>query len=775
MADPTPYRHVMRHAIEHALSNGVLAAIDPAGFSNGKYQNGGNHKAISLTTWVNKLAAFDLADIDVGASATAVPLIAAGSPPGPLHHATAFVVADVGARPIGDLNNIKAAYKKLLQVVKDGQKKDLLLFLKILYERKETSKNKIIEALAGSGYKHYNKNVFVNGDMLNRVDSHVRQLWAGVRSKNDELTIQEANKLYSTLLTDFFEYSTAGMGFLKDSITEAMKDFGFNFTGDDITGISDTGRRYLESTVGKGIDPSMTVRDPNAKRGREYMYAWWLFENEEDYQKVAQAQKYPRVRSKRDIEYLEPGDKHEEIDDLLQSTKTTGGVVGTFLGARDLVNRKQPITDVMRMPALKPGNVIALGATRIRLFDLARRKVRMGDWIHGFERKAGMSPLAVVLAWIKEGIIRFDTGDFEWHWTKWEGNLPVAMGHVEGRIVDYHVMQIPLAGNPLNQTTAPIIFGDGATANLGLQHPTEVVLFDESNNEISRSAIPGVQPDGKFALQVPIGVRFRIVSKAQGNYDEADNNGGYPHDPLVLTREASELKNIIIPKKLVNRILAGSVVPSIGPGGVNHASRKASPCADTFGGAGITPLFGGMNYAYNHLGALTFKIKVEPSNFPPGSSPHLTCFIVYAGVVPPGFGPNGALNPGNLAPFNPATFSQHPGGPGVPCVFYQQNAGAPNAFPLNNAGGAGMPNLLMTPQIPLLPSNTDQFVGAHFSIGPAPTPGVPPGGHYRLYTVIRKDGSNFTPQELAHIIAEDDPATLKQTVWDYNYVVMRVL
>jgi hypothetical protein len=341
----------------------------------------------------------------------------------PLQLTGSYIAAKISPGTSREAPQLTTIWQELLSEVMRQESQDLVLFFKVYYERNYTHGGGELPPVLRE------KAVIRNNALPSETDTYMKQVWSGIRSRNEALTIEYVNHIVHLWTVQYSECSERGLGVLLDSVAAAFKVLGFDVEGTRTGGLNvkaiGKASAYLDHHAGTTVAPSVTARPPNVERGREYFYAWWLFDSEQDFMKISKSMRWPRNRQENRVNYREPGRTEETLAELLAASKGTGDVTGSFLGARDLVNRNVPFTDeVTPLPALRAGQVIALGAARAKFFDLATKELRIGSWFHGVQRQPGMTMLEYIRAWIREGKIRFDVTNLIWHWNRWNGPLP---------------------------------------------------------------------------------------------------------------------------------------------------------------------------------------------------------------------------------------------------------------------------------------------------------------------------------------------------------------
>jgi len=455
MADQRAAVLELRYALERAADNGLVAKIDPQGVRD--YRNG--KKALSISQWAKKLATADTALNDFFQKKSG----GLGVQKSLLQHCNEYFNIRLAGETRSE-ESLEGLWTELLRGVASLQQQTLINLFRLAYEQryKLVLGRNGVKTIAGaihpegsSAWKDKELKQF-----LERFHDSVVNLNKYVLTREDKKLLAEAQKLFLLCRKDYYGYHQGGLGLLAEAIRDAFKTIGFSATLGEVRAIAE--KSYLEAAATKGVPPNPAKRDSHmGQTFGQYLYVWWLFENEEEYQKIAKDQKYPRTRSKLSVEYREPSEKYAELDELLKSAKHGSDVKGTYLGSRDLVRRRQRIEDWIKIPPLRPGQVIALGATRLKLFDLAKKKLRTGSWFHGVERRPNMSPLRYLIAWAKEGMIRFDAGDLEWHWNKWDGDLPVPLGRIKGQVIRATDTAEPEPIQPVLDTTFIVYLSEG--------------------------------------------------------------------------------------------------------------------------------------------------------------------------------------------------------------------------------------------------------------------------------------------------------------------------
>lgn len=552
---PEIVRTETREVIEEAIENGLIGVIDPARRDN--YING--KAPIELDRWAHLLVAADGA-LNVGNWFDAPSGLLRRK--GKLYETKQYLISRVaaGATPL-------QAWQEVLHEVVKQQKEDVAALFRVLYERdypRGRDTRIIFKDYVGLARKvsdHFKKvvrkkQVIQDDRFLGELDALIKQVHAGVRTENETHTL----KYLDLTIRHFqarFEYSTKGLGLIRESIEEGFKEepkcdvqlAATGFLG--IVSITADGKNYLEHHMGKDTAPSTTVRAPNAERGTEYVYVWWLFDDEESYKKVAAGHLYPRDRGTLKVKFRESGKKEETLTELFAGTKKEGVIEGNFLGARDMVNREQLFTDEVRpIPQFTPNSVIALGAARLSFYDLANKEMRLGNIIHWPKYRPGMSALDLILAWARESKIRWEPGNLEWKWTRWDGELPIQMGTVKGRVVD-GVEVVVTAGRALpcaNDGEAEAIY---QMNNVGLNHGAIIEYLDGAGNPTGEQDAVPTDAEGRFEARVAKGKRFRVIAKdGPAPFTGGVHTEGWPVTPILEITSATPLiEHVIVPKK----------------------------------------------------------------------------------------------------------------------------------------------------------------------------------------------------------------------------------
>ncbi len=715
----------------------------------------------------------------------------------PLEHTGVFIAAHPAIVATGRTPaSLQIAWTELLNELVTQQKQDLITLFKLVYERKFSFWDRDVLArdyhtICQAISRHFEDNrtrgkkVIQNGDLFLALNKYMEQVWSGVRGKDAAHVIKYINLIRDLFVIDYFEYSGEGLGLIWASPIMAFQELGFTVDlSGVITGVG-TAAAYLKHNVGKNVAPPIRARALNAKRGNEYFYAWWLFDTEEDFEKVHQSMCWPRNRQQDRVNYREPGQKEENLAALLGASKGTGAVTGHFLGARDLCNREVPFTDDLRKPLLKPGMVIALGAAKAKLFDMATKEIRMGDWIHSVRQQPSMTIPQLIRQYVREGKMRFDATNLIWHWTKWDGALPVKYGRITGRVVDHALMNALMTGPPpafnlplplATAARAQVVFAS-RLAGLGLDHGVTVELFDPVTGAAAGSKPFPTNPAGKFDISdyVPLGTPFRVWSAKTATHKKGEHHKGWPPSPHIppLTAANPEFENIIVPKEVTGG--GGTPFVTVLPA---HEPRQTD--TDRQGTLCSAPFSRKTEHVFgpNSSAELTFDVhynKVDPA------TTKLCCFLLYCGAGPlppvPIAPPNYALGYPFILNFQPADLK--------PVSFQKAKI---DAYVFSNSAGyvhdlqspmpvAGLPGRLLGHEFAGQKNRANQSISIKLETGanPYPISGGPwPTGRYRLYCVVHKANTGFTATDIQHIVTQNIAGACA-TLWDFNYITFTIV
>lgn len=433
---------------------------------------------------------------------------------------------------------------------------------------------------------------------------------------------QQYNHALVLLQTQGFEYGNraSGLGIISESLSVATS-FLFNLSWEISSSAAILTTGVVKSVAVLVIQPALLIgawamlaqmlgtpayesptRQPDEydrPLGSTYMYAWWLFDSLDDYREIEQSMRWPRHREEDRQNYREAGRKEETLNVLLSSSKGSGRVQGRFLGAMDFSDRNQIFEDRVRCPPLREGQIIALGCTPAKLFDMATKEFRMASFWHSVRRQDGshrINGIRDIPNWlremVKEGKIRYDVTNLKWHWTHWDGQLDIDYGSIHGRVVDFSSAEGVLKSFTNNtHKTLPCSSDDEATHlmqekhAIGLAHTVEVHL--DYGNGKGMELKTEADKNGFFTVEnIPLNVPFVVKSPSKKPHKQGKHEDGWQTLPqMVLTRDKSKIINSIVPKEVAED---KEPVFLVYPGFSNHVNKNGhtTSCNAPYGMSG---------------------------------------------------------------------------------------------------------------------------------------------------------------------------------------------